>query len=296
MRRRPHGRTGCGTSSEGDDKSADKQPRATAARVLPDAKMRSAWPKEKVPRGLAKDMRLPLETYMLGYPDEADVENAKDRVKAACMKRHGFTFTPTPTGAYPPPSYNDANMERRYGITDRQTAQTLGYGVPQDQGDPPVDLAEDESRSDKWDATFNDVCVPEANAKIGILHETDLAAELSEESYTATRQDADVVKAVTTWASCMKSKGYEEEEPEGAASAFAPAARSARGVRAESAEVKAAVADVDCKEQSGLVSTWHTAEVAYQTKQIKDNKSALEAERAKDQKMIEAASAVLGQS
>ncbi|MFE0178946.1 hypothetical protein ACFWZ2_42240 [Streptomyces sp. NPDC059002] len=285
--------TGCGSSPEEHEKPEPGAARAVAGKQLPDAKMRSTWPKAGVARGLAKGMQLPLEPYMLGYPDETDIENAKDRVKADCMKRHGFTFTPSPSGLYPPPSYNDVNMERRYGITDPEDARTIGYGIPGDQGEPPVDEAEEDSRSAEWDQTFNDVCIPEANQKVGILHETDLAAELGDESYEATRQDPNVVKVIKAWALCMKNQGHTVTEPGEANAEFAPTGRTAK---AAPAEVETAVADVDCKKQSGLVSTWYTAEVAYQKTQIEENKPALEAEQAKNQKMAKAAADILSHS
>ncbi|GGX06905.1 hypothetical protein [Streptomyces lomondensis] len=75
------------------------------------------WP-EKVPtRGLTKDLTLPLEAYMASYEDQVTIEQAANDLKQSCMKDYGIDLTLPRAGANPPPSDNDVNIERRYGIS-----------------------------------------------------------------------------------------------------------------------------------------------------------------------------------
>ncbi|WP_369249179.1 hypothetical protein [Streptomyces sp. R41] len=283
----------CGTQHAQDQQTVKTR---TEARSLPDTESRAKWPTARVQSGLAAGMRLPLEDYMVSYPDEVDVENAKDKVKTACMARLGFTFTPPASGTTPALSYDGMNMERRYGITDAKTARTYGYHVPGAAAEPADDTAAEEAeegRTDNWYDALENTCIPEANKKVGILYETDIAGDLAAESLEATKSSLKVQAAMSNWSACMARKNYKNfPEPLQAGEAFAESA----GTQPSQTEIDTAVADVDCKESSGLVKNWFSAETGRQTQQIGDHKAELEAEKARNAKMIEAARAILGQS
>jgi hypothetical protein len=61
------------------------------------------------------------------YEDQVTVEQAASDLQQSCMKDYGIDLTLPRAGANPPPSDNDANIERRYGITDRAEAEKYGY-------------------------------------------------------------------------------------------------------------------------------------------------------------------------
>ncbi|MEW2276009.1 hypothetical protein [Streptomyces griseofuscus] len=206
----------CGANSAADKSAGSQQKMKTVAMQLPDAKVRASWPKQDVASGLAKGMRLPLEKYMLGYPDMVDIENAKDVVKSACMKRLGFSYTPELMGTQPAASYNEMNMERRYGITDPAKAAAHGFAVAQDTGGPSqadqdAELAREdqESSAEGWDKAMNDTCIPEANQKVGVILPEDPAEDLAGQSLKATRSRPDVQRALSTWSSCMAGHGHQ---------------------------------------------------------------------------------------
>ncbi|MFD8218339.1 hypothetical protein ACFV2U_32685 [Streptomyces sp. NPDC059697] len=266
---------------------------------LPDAKIRATWPKAQVEQGLAKGMRLPLQDYMLGYADVVDVENARDLVKQECMRRLSFQFSPEPSGLHPGTAYDAMNMKRRYGITDRTEATMHGFAPAQAGADDDGTAAEDaelaredgESSDLGWDKTMNDTCIPEANAKVGVLFETDLAGDLASQSYSATDKQAPVRNAVAAWSSCMAGHGHRVKTLDDAEGQFATPKLPA--LKPGKAEVSMATDDVDCKQTSNLVGTWYRAESAYQHKQIASHKKELEAEKARNRKLIVQTRAVL---
>ncbi|MGI5375842.1 hypothetical protein ACQEV2_16625 [Streptomyces sp. CA-251387] len=290
----------CG--AEPADESADVGSRSKTTvqgMQLPDAKVRATWPQQEVASGLAKGMRLPLEDYMLGYPDIVDVENAKDVVKSACMERLGFSYTPKPMGLEPAVSYNEMNMERRYGITDPAKAARLGFAVEQDMQSSDDEAAEEAelARQDKessvqgWDEAMNETCIPEANEKVGVLFLTDIAGDLAGESLEATRDKPAVKTAFTAWSSCMADRGHQVKAPTDAEARFATP--KTPGLKPSADEVELATDTVDCKKASNLVGAWHQAETAYQEEQVREHAKELTAEKAGNAAMVEKARAVL---
>ncbi|MEU1040733.1 hypothetical protein [Streptomyces sp. NPDC005907] len=284
----------CGTQHTSDDQQTSETQRG--AQALPGAQDRAEWPSPQVESGLATGMRLPLQDYMLAYPDEVDIENAKDKTKTACMARKGFTFSPPPSGTTPALSYDSMNMERRYGVTDARTAQSYGYQAPGAVEEPADDTVAEENAEGRSDAWFDalDVCASEANKKIGILYETDIAADLAAESLENTASNLKVQAAISNWQGCMSREKYQTgPTPQHAGESFA---QSSTGAQPSTEETQMAVADVGCKQSSNLVSVWHKTEIAYQTKQISDHKAELDAEEARNAELIANARAVLAQN
>ncbi|MFC8221863.1 hypothetical protein ACFUTY_27270 [Streptomyces sp. NPDC057362] len=287
---------GCGGSPSTDAQADDRQEVAQAM-PLPDAKLRATWPKQEVTSGLAAGMKLPLEDYMIGYPDMVDVENAKDVVKQACMNRLGFSYTPEPMGSEPAPAYNEINMKRRYGLTDRAEAAENGFTPPQalqqNAQDDEAEVArqDKESSAEGWDEAMSGTCVPEANKEVGVLFETDLAGELASASLDATSARPAVNGAMAAWASCMKSRGHSVKTPDEASKRFGT--RALPGLTPGKEEVALATDDVDCKETSHLVAAWYEEETGYQTEQIASHKKDLEEEKARNTAMVKRARAVL---
>jgi hypothetical protein len=269
------------------------------AMPLPDAKTRATWPRARVEQGLAKGMRLPLQDYMLGFADVVDVENARDVVKQECMQRLSFQFAPEPSGLHPSVAYDAMNMKRRYGITDRTEAAAHGFTPPQAVTDGDDTAAEDaelaredaESAVSGWDEAMDRTCIPEANAKVGILYETDVAGDLASQSYDATAKQTPVRKAVAGWSSCMAGDGHRVKSLDDAEGRFAVPKEP--GLKPNKAEVSLATDDVDCKQTSGLVGAWYQAETTYQHQQIASHKHELETEKAHNAKLIQHARAVL---
>ncbi|MCX4742468.1 hypothetical protein [Streptomyces antibioticus] len=280
----------CGTPNAQERKTVQTK---TEAGTLPDSGLRAKWPSAGVESGLAAGMRLPLQDYMLSYPDEVTIESAKDKVKTACMARLGFTFTPPAPGTTPSLSYDDMNMERRYGITDAKAAQRYGYQAPvEEPTDDTAAVESAEGRGEEWFDGLDNTCVPEANDRVGILYETDVAGDLAAESLEVTQKDPEVTAAIAKWSACMDKQDHPVDDPLNAQPV--PAADGAEG-KATVSEIAQANDDVACKQSSSLVTVWQEAEELYQQKQIVGHKSELEAEKARNDEMAAKARAILGE-
>ncbi|WP_244177002.1 hypothetical protein [Streptomyces albus] len=269
------------------------------------------WPEKTPTRGLAKDLILPLEAYMASYADQVAVEQAASDLQQSCMKAYGIDLTLPRAGANPPPSDNDANIERRYGITDRAEAEKYGYelrpalqehtrqtmrdlsGVeveiltghtkPEPPKAPDAFTAGEPVAAPIQDtkparAEYNGKklktggCVGWSREQLGVKNaDPTFVAQLAGDSLEQSLKDDKVIKAVAAWSSCMDGKGH--------ANLADPYKAMDQGVtndgKPTEESVTLAVDDIDCKKQTDLVKIWFGVESAIQNKQIADNKSRL---------------------
>jgi len=285
------------TASCGTERGGGSQQTVTTQKqnsgALPDVQDRAKWPSPEVESGLAAGMRLPLEEYMLGFPDEVEVENARDKVKRECMADLGFTFAPPASGNTPALSYDSMNMKRRYGVTDTTTARTYGYQPPI-AAEAADDTAAEEAAEGRDDAWFKalDTCVSEANDRVGILYETDIAGDLAAESLEATASNLEVLAALDKWRACMSRANFAAgTSPQQAGETFT----QSTATEPTEAEKDMAATDVACKQSSNLVNKWYQAETAFQNTQISKHGAELAAEKGRNTAMVATARAILGQ-
>ncbi|MFD5620355.1 hypothetical protein [Streptomyces yangpuensis] len=125
--------TGMLTSCAGTAPSAPPAKPVAGDRPLVD---RAKWPEATPGRGLAQGLTLPLETYMQTYQETVVLDGAVRQLQEECMADYGLPVRLPVEGTNPPPSDNDANMERRYGLTDREAAAAHGYGLPDEATEP----------------------------------------------------------------------------------------------------------------------------------------------------------------
>ncbi|MFJ5265599.1 hypothetical protein ACIQAC_34585 [Streptomyces sp. NPDC088387] len=268
------------------------------------------WPAKIPSSGLAKDLTLPLEAYMASYEDQVTVEQAANELQQSCMKDYGIDLTLPQAGANPPPSDNDANIERRYGITDRAQAEKYGYELPpalrehteqtmRDLSGVEVEVLTGHTKPElpkapegvKAGSAFSGPgqtkparaeyngkklktggCIGWSKDQLGV-EEADpiIVAQLAGDSLVQSMKDDKVIKAVAAWSSCMDSKGHA-----GLADTYKAMDQGVTNDGEPSQEsIALAVDDIDCKEQTDLVKIWSGVESAIQDKQIADNKSQL---------------------
>ncbi len=268
------------------------------------------WP-EKVPTsGLAKNLTLPLEAYMASYEDQVTVEQAASDLQQSCMKDYGIDLTLPKAGANPPPSDNDANIERRYGISDRAEAEKYGYELPPalrehteqtmrdlsgvevevltghtkpeapaaaEAGQPvaaPAQGVKPARAEYHGKALKRGGCIGWSKDRLGVK-EADpvIVAQLAGDSLTQSMKDEKVVKATAAWSSCMAGKGH--------AGLADPYKAMDQGVTPDGEPTEESIAlavdDIDCKQQTDLVKIWFGVESAIQTRQIADNQDQLTA-------------------
>ncbi|MFE0250791.1 hypothetical protein [Streptomyces sp. NPDC059010] len=269
------------------------------------------WP-EKIPTsGLTKDLTLPLEAYMASYEDQVTVEQAANDLQQSCMKDYGIDLTLPRAGANPPPSDNDANIERRYGITDRAETEKYGYELPpalqehtkqtmRDLSGVEVEvltghakpelpkspeevkagepLAAPGQNTKPARAEYNGKklktggCIGWSKDQLGVREaDPTFVAQLAGDSLVQSMKDDKVIKAIAEWSSCMDGKGHT-----GLADPYKAMDQGVTNDGKPSQEsIALALDDIDCKKQTDLVKIWFGVESAIQDKQIADNKSQL---------------------
>lgn len=171
---------------------------------------------------------------MQSYEQRVAIDQAVRDQQTACMAGFGFEFRPPPTGTTPPPNPNDANMERRYGITDRVVAERHGYGLAKEE--PPAGSSSPKlgeaatmvlsGAVDKGDTkssapiSYKGKEIPQggcsgwAPRKVGAAGlDFSLVSRLNYESLTRSQETPKVRAALKSWSRCMKEKGYEVAIP-----------------------------------------------------------------------------------
>lgn len=241
------------------------------------------------------------------------------------MKGYGIDLTLPRAGANPPPSDNDADIERRYGITDRADAEKYGYQLPpalrehteqplRDLSDVEVEVLTGHTKAELPKASERvkagealvspaqgtkparaehngkklktSGCVGWSKDQLGV-EEVDpiIVAQLAGDSLMQSMKDNKVIKAVAVWPSCMDGKGHT-----GLADSYKA---MDQGVTNDGEPTQASIAlavdDIDCKKQTVLVKIWPDVESAIQEEQIADNKSRLAGIKGEHGKEIAAA-------
>ncbi|MEU0193582.1 hypothetical protein ABZ250_27520 [Streptomyces afghaniensis] len=307
--------TGCGSNNT----SAQDTPAGTPV------VNKDNWPAKAPRQGLAKNMVLPLEKYMLSYADRVTLDQATTNLQQKCMADYGFHITLPKAGANPPPSSDDADMERRYGITDPNDAAKYGYepapkfrgytnqSVPDLPGvqvevltghTKPVTTHSKNGKGGFYIAP-NSVkparasyhgkalkkggCVGWSKEQIE-LDDSDaqFVSQLAGKSLTASQRDRAVKKATSAWSSCMDAKGHRNlADPYQAMTQGVTDGRTSKSQDS----IELAVDDVACKQRTNLVRIWFDAESEIENRQIADNKAKLEAIAARHVKALSAARA-----
>lgn len=97
----------------------------------------------------------------------------------------------------------------------------------------------------------------------GGTYSQSLTDALASEPYERAANDSRVLMATAEWSACMAEQGFDYESPDAAGSddewVDAPFEQ-----RPFAREIEVAVADVECKQQTGYVSTFLAVETAYQ--------------------------------
>lgn len=304
--------TGCSASTTGPSDKA-KDPRTEPMAQESSTVDKANWPPATPRSGLAKGLSLPLEDYMQTYQDTVTLDNAARHLQKTCMADYGLSITLPPAGSTPPPNDNDANIERRYGITDRATAEKYGYGLPDalqhQQGAtlPRMSLAETDVFSGHTSLDLHDPnrasapsayrgkkihkngCAGWADDELGTRSlDFSLVSELDGQSLTQSQQTPAVQDAIKAWSTCMSSKGYTVDTPYNADKIVT----HTDGTPSRD-EIDVALADIDCKKSTDLVKIWFDADSAIQKQQIAAHRDALTTAKARNTAALAAAKTAL---
>lgn len=228
--------------------------------------------------GLTAGLALPLDAYALSPKLALEYGTAQHMLIEQCMAGKGFDIElvrEDPVRDFQPTA---SNITRRYGITRMAWAEEYGYALPPEYEDPPVgsryvpaseaeriafkgNLSDEERQSGEVGG-----CQGQALDALPFEPES-LVDELDAQSLHRSESDPRVTEVVEAWSQCMGDRGYDYASP------------YEIGVPPHGGDdPQTAVADIQCKEQTSLVTVWFEAESEIQRDLIESNQAALEAE------------------
>lgn len=218
------------------------------------------------------------------------IEEAGTKLTRDCMKNLGFDWL------YPPTVYVQQNQATHlFGMINRKTALRLGYHqdtsrdqAPETQTETgPEELSPAELLAltgVPGGMSFSTAPITTADGKVipaggcsgqaritlfGNLNDDDLgflpdsimvAAEAKAEA------DPKLVAAFGRWSACMKASGYSYRTP---ADPWSDPRWS--GSAPSTAEIQAALTDIDCKVSTGLLDVWYKVDCEYQQAMVEQN-------------------------
>ncbi|MFJ6070303.1 hypothetical protein ACIQFU_05560 [Streptomyces sp. NPDC093065] len=233
------------------------------------------------------DLRLPIEDYLFSDAEMGRVRQAQQTLIERCARRFGLTYEPVSAG---PPVGPRSVMDRRYGLTDAKLARADGYHLG--DRDPRIHEMEEfeapegkmltvltgkpgDSGGDKVNGVEVPAggCAGEAGRELSkdeTLGSSDLAQDLNGRSFSATKEDPQVLAVFKSWSQCMKGKGFSYPDP-----LTVMNDNRFQGQKSTPLEIRTAVADVACKGQVNLVGIWFAVEVEHQKSLIVQEKKNL---------------------
>jgi hypothetical protein len=221
-------------------------------------------------------------------------------LEQACFHRLGIDLpVPTPPDARPFPVYD------WYGLWDEKTARTYGYDSPpiSGAGRPFPEVVPKDWQPALLGAvpTIHGAAVPAGGCQGQALRELGLNApsgidkglveKLQRDAVSRARNHSATVERVPAWRDCMAAKGYRFNNP---AEPFQFWAEKAERT-AQPDQINAALADIACKKETGLLKVWVAADVAYERQNAERNAPALQAINAWRQTVIRNASRVVAE-
>jgi hypothetical protein len=254
---------------------------------------------------------LPIEDYLLKNDEHSQILYASKLLVRQCMARFGFDYAVDTSWKSPAdPKGDAANMIRRYGVSDSETAARYGYHPA--AGTVPAAPADTQPMSDAESNVFlGDTvrpgssgpapesykgqqipphgCSGEAERKLGKGLQERLPENINDASFQQSMSTPQVTAAFRSWSTCMKKHGYSFQTP----------LEPLRGRLADSpsaAEIQMAKTDVACKQKTNLIGTWAAVESAIQKALIEKNQEALTQMRATAEKTLERSAKVIAGS
>ncbi|AJF66058.1 hypothetical protein SVTN_18335 [Streptomyces vietnamensis] len=226
---------------------------------------------------------MPLDPYRLSGADHAELYAAEQALVTTCLRGFGVTYR-SPAGsssAQPPPEgpygVTDPDWARKYGyrlppaliatdhgsrpLPDPTTVALITGGVTYDRNGTPQRISDQPLLTTHHGRKVPEGgCLGEARRTLAGRNDnrdpTRIGSALYAQAYRDSQQDPRVTAATADWAACMKQRGFTYRTPlEPANDPSFP-----RNPPADERERATAVADVACKEKTGLVALWHRVE------------------------------------
>ncbi|MGH4033991.1 hypothetical protein ACQB60_34240 [Actinomycetota bacterium Odt1-20B] len=217
---------------------------------------------------------LPLDDYIFSNAEYAMTSNALDLMVRDCMKEQGLAWRSVKRPTDLPNMWN----RRRYGLIEIDVARRLGYHATPELLSPNVGARMEERRDAEltprqFQAANNPKtgCNKKADDLLWDGTKPDLRQlnSLSAQGLAQSQKAPAVQKSLRQWRSCMKDRGFHYGNP---TSAISDKAWS-NTRRPSHKEIKTAIADVRCKDQSHLIAAWSTEEAKIQKAYIQKHRT-----------------------
>ncbi|WSQ09080.1 hypothetical protein OG604_15590 [Streptomyces sp. NBC_01231] len=251
--------------------------------------------------------RLPMARYSYSVAQNTAIESAQHVLTRRCLKTYGIAYEP-PEQAPDTPRPAD----RRYGLSSASEAARFGYHPNRDAAQLPegprlskgdltvfygkrgVPQGSGEKLTYKGKEVPDDGCFGQSVSKLSKEYDDPagaaVASRIANESYQDSLADPAVREGFRKWSGCMRSSGFRYSSP------MDPLNTAAfQGDEISAKEKQTATADVRCKEETGLLAIWFTAETDIQKADIKKNSEALEELRTAHQEKAEAARRIVAE-
>ncbi|SCK13319.1 hypothetical protein [Streptomyces sp. WMMB 322] len=217
---------------------------------------------------------LPFDRYVLSLKEHYTVSDASDLLIEKCMRKKGYEWKSVER----PPDAVDVKNRRRYGVVESAVAEKFGYHAPEELMNPYEVKEREASREKelspgaKTAALSGDGCAVKADERLsgGREPDYDKLSEIDARIFEKSQKVPEVERAMEAWSACMREKGFDYDKP---AEAVNDARWWSKGSSDESAaasrrERATASADVRCKDRTGLVGLWFSAEKRLEREQV----------------------------
>ncbi|PNL18621.1 MULTISPECIES: hypothetical protein [Micrococcus] len=248
---------------------------------------------------------LPLDEYLSSESTETTMTRARLAILRSCLEPKGHN------GVKPPSRDDRTELEdRRYGLWLPERARTHGFGLPGTPS-PAVEMPTPPGGwSDEDDPAFNaayDECVPEVMDQMEAVSSpmttmgSSSAVPLMLQASVKAKESPEWATARDDWSRCLTDAGLTpvgEDDGWTSREALAlPAPESPKG-RTDTAkreEIRIAVIEAECNEQTNLTQRLGDIEAGYQAALIKGNEAALAEEKRITAERLDAARAYLAE-
>ncbi|MEV6527594.1 hypothetical protein AB0M43_37280 [Longispora sp. NPDC051575] len=262
-----------------------------------------------VTAGSYKTAVYPLDQYRVSYEQLTTLTRAVAVVTQKCMRRFGFDV-PVPANLS---NGKFQGMDDRYGLADADHARTLGY---HDKKPTPVEVTYESRFPLEATAVLQGVDpttgqpIPATDARgvpaggcrkegiralfAGTASESangDLAEDLIRDALKRSTADDRVQKLIKKWQECGKKAGYEWSTPHNVRVDWSN--KSIGTPKPNQEEIDAALTDVRCKNESGLLDTWVSVNVEFQKKSQETNSEKLRQYKAENDTHLKNAATIL---
>jgi hypothetical protein len=221
---------------------------------------------------------LPFDQYKWNPREQGLYEQARILLLKRCVQSRGTTFTmPERMDSEELPDIYDNS--RRYGLAHEAAAARFGYHIPADS-----DGGRQRREIGKWSKEISAAeetaiygapgipgCYEQADAELAKGTpgaDTDWLTARSSESRDETAKNESVVNAKAGWRACMAGLGFTYADPD---DALGDRRWDVESPTITETELRTALADVRCKDSSGLVRVWQEVETTWQRQVIDRN-------------------------